>query len=58
MVDLTTLDVFNNIINILAITELGIAGAINYALYKPISEKDYDKVSSILCIYTPTIKTL
>ena len=43
--------VFNNIINILAITELGIAGAINYNLYKPIAEKDYEKISSIMVIY-------
>ncbi len=50
--------VFNNIINILAITELGIAGAINYALYKPASQKDYDKISSILVIFKKFYKII
>lgn len=50
--------VFNNIINILAITELGIAGAINYALYKPIYEKDYSKISLILAIYKKFYKII
>ncbi len=50
--------VFNNIINILAITELGIAGAINYALYKPAAENDYDKISSILVIFKKFYKII
>lgn len=50
--------VFNNIINILAITELGIAGAINYNLYKPIAEKDYEKISSIMVIYKKFYKII
>ena len=36
--------VFTNILSILAITELGIGGAITYNLYKPIVDKDYDKI--------------
>lgn len=50
--------VFNNIINILAITELGIAGAISYAMYKPVAEKDYKKISSILQIYKKFYKII
>lgn len=42
---------FNNILAILSISELGIAGAINYNLYKPIAENDYDKISSIMKFY-------
>lgn len=42
---------FSNILAILSISELGIAGAINYNLYKPILEEDYDKISSIMQFY-------
>lgn len=42
---------FTNIISILAITELGLAGAITYNLYKPIHDKDYKKISSIMHFY-------
>lgn len=43
--------VFTNVIAIMSVTELGIAGAINYNLYKPIHDKDYDKVSQIMSFY-------
>lgn len=43
--------VFTNILSILAITEIGIGGAITYNLYKPIVENDYGKISSIMKFY-------
>lgn len=43
--------VFTNVIAIMSVTELGIAGAINYNLYKPVHEKDYEKVSQIMSFY-------
>ena len=43
--------VFTNILSILAITELGIGGAITYNLYKPIVDKDYDKIASTMKFY-------
>lgn len=43
--------VFTNIMAILSISELGIAGAINYNLYKPILKQDYDRISIIMTFY-------
>ena len=43
--------VFTNILSILAITELGIGGAITYNLYKPVANKDYNKITSIMKFY-------
>lgn len=40
-----------NIVSFLSVTELGIAGAINFNLYKPVAEKDYDTVSKIMTFY-------
>lgn len=42
---------FNNIISILSITELGLSAAISYNLYKPIIEKDTEKINSIMFFY-------
>lgn len=42
---------FINVMSILSISELGIAGAINYNLYKPILNEDYKKVSVIMTFY-------
>ena len=44
-------NVFTNIISIMSVTELGIAGAINYNLYKPVHDKDYIKISQIMSFY-------
>ena len=33
-----------NILSMLSLAELGIGGAIGYALYKPIAEKDNEKI--------------
>ena len=43
--------IYLNVMAILSISELGIAGAINYNLYKPILENDYKKISSIMYFY-------
>lgn len=50
--------VFTNILSILAITELGIGGAITYNLYKPILENDYDKISSIMKFYQKSYRII
>lgn len=39
---------FTNIISMLSLAELGIGTAISFILYKPLAEKDYDKVSVIV----------
>lgn len=42
---------FTGIISILNITELGLSNAIVFALYKPIAEKDYSKISALMNLY-------
>lgn len=42
---------FTDILNVLALSELGIGTAITYALYKPISEKDIEKQKSLMLLY-------
>lgn len=42
---------FTNVISILNITELGLSNAIVFALYKPIAEKDYSKISALMRLY-------
>lgn len=42
---------FTNILSVLSLAELGIGSAIIYALYKPIAEKDYDKITAIMQYY-------
>lgn len=39
---------FNNIINILSCSELGITTAVAYALYKPVALNDEDQIASII----------
>lgn len=41
-------EVFLNILGILALTEIGITGAITYCLYKPVADQDYEKISAIV----------
>lgn len=50
--------VFTNIMAILSISELGIAGAINYNLYKPILKKDYEHISIIMTFYKKCYKVI
>lgn len=40
---------FLNVVNALAIVELGIGVGIVYKLYKPIAEKNWDQVAMVLC---------
>ena len=42
---------FVNILAILSFAELGIGSAITFTLYKPISDKNNDKINAILNIY-------
>ena len=42
---------FTDILALLSITELGFDTAINFKLYKPISEKDYHRLSALMKFY-------
>ena len=40
-----------NIVGVLNIAELGLSVAVGYSLYKPLAEKDYEKINEILCLF-------
>ncbi len=42
---------FTNILSVLSLAELGIGSAIIYALYKPLAEKDQEKITAIIRYY-------
>lgn len=42
---------FNNILSILSVAELGFGTAIVFNLYRPIAENDTDKINKLLCYY-------
>ena len=42
---------FTDILNVLALSELGIGTAISYALYKPIAEKNVEQQKSLMQLY-------
>lgn len=42
---------FSNILSVLSLAELGIGSAIIYALYKPLAQKDHDKIAAIMQYY-------
>lgn len=42
---------FTDLLNVLALSELGVGTAITYALYKPISDRDIEKQKSLMRMY-------
>ena len=40
-----------NLIGMLNLIELGIGTAVNYELYKPLEEKNYEKINEIMAIF-------
>lgn len=42
---------FTNIVGLLALAELGVGTAINYSLYKPLAEKNIEKIKSLMLLY-------
>ena len=42
---------FTDILNVLALSELGVGTAITYALYKPVSEKNVEEQKSLMRMY-------
>ena len=49
---------FTNILSVLSLTELGVGTAIIYALYKPLAEKDEEKISMLMNFYAKAYKTI
>ena len=42
---------FTNLLSMLSLAELGIGGAIGFALYKPLAEDDRDKIATLMRFY-------
>ncbi|MBQ3435954.1 MAG: hypothetical protein IJH13_02940 [Bacilli bacterium] len=49
---------FTNILVVLSIADAGISTAISFNLYKPLSEKNYKKISSLMTFYKKAYKRL
>ena len=45
---------FTNILSILSIAELGLTNVIGFSLYKPLKEKDNNKISELMYFYKKT----
>lgn len=49
---------FTNILTMLSLAELGVGGAIVYALYKPLAEHDEEKIASLMKMYATAYRTI
>ncbi len=49
---------FTNILTMLSLAELGVGGAIVYALYKPLAENDKEKIASLMKLYSKAYRTI
>lgn len=49
---------FTNILSMLSLAELGIGGAVFYALYKPLAEKNEKKIASLIKVYGEAYKVI
>lgn len=49
---------FTNILTMLSLAELGVGGAIVYALYKPLAENDKEKITSLMKLYSKAYKMI
>lgn len=49
---------FTNILTMLSLAELGIGGAIGFALYKPLAEDDTEKIASLMRFYGKAYKII
>ena len=49
---------FTNILSMLSLAELGIGGAIGFALYKPLAEDDKDKITTLMKFYAKAYKII
>ena len=50
--------VYTDVLSVLSLTELGIGTALNYSLYKPVAERDYEKIKSYMRFYKRAYLTI
>ncbi len=49
---------FTNILTMLSLAELGVGGAIVYALYKPLADQDEEKIASLMTLYARAYRVI
>ena len=49
---------FTNVLTMLSLAELGVGGAIVYALYKPLAENDEAKIASLMRLYSKAYRMI
>lgn len=49
---------FSNVLSMLSLAELGIGGAIVYALYKPLAQNDEEKIASLVRLFGKAYRTI
>lgn len=50
--------VYTDVLSVLSLTELGIGTALNYSLYKPVAEQNYEKIKSYMRFYKRAYLTI
>lgn len=50
--------VYAGVLSVLSLTELGIGTALNYSLYKPVAEQNYEKIKSYMRFYKRAYLTI
>ena len=49
---------YTSILSVLSMAELGVGTALNYSLYKPVANKDYEKIKSYMQLYKKAYRTI
>ncbi len=49
---------FSSILNVLSIAELGVGGAITFALYKPLNDKDVEQIAALMQLYKKAYRVI
>lgn len=49
---------YTNLLSVLSLAELGIGTAMNYSLYKPVVEKDYEKIKALMQLYKKVYRVI
>ena len=49
---------YTSILSVLSMAELGIGTALNYSLYKPVANKDYEKIKSYMLLYKKSYRII
>ena len=49
---------YTSILSVLSMAELGIGTALNYSLYKPVANRDYEKIKSYMLLYKQAYRVI